>query len=61
MAYWYQTEPHRPFPALLSRVQRQPMPPLLPTDIHKWRDAWRREQGGGPLWGSEPLGDGTRV
>ncbi len=61
VAYWYQTEPHRPFAPILPQAQRQPMPPVGPVEIHKWRDAWRREQGGGPLWGNEPLPDGTRV
>ena len=61
VAYWYQTEPHRPFAALLPRARRQPMPPIGPVEIHKWRDAWRREQGGGPLWGNEALPEGTRL
>jgi len=53
VAYWYQAEPHKPFPALPPRAQRQPMPPIDSSDIHRWRDAWRREQGGGALWGTE--------
>ena len=61
VAYWYQTEPHRPFPKLLGREKRQPMPPIGPVEIHKWRDSWRREQGGGPLWGNEPLGDSLKI
>ncbi len=61
VAYWYQTEPHLPFAPILPREQRQPMPPILPTDIHRWRDAFRREQGGGPVWGNEPLPDSTRL
>lgn len=54
VAYWYQTEPHRPFPALPPREARQPLSPISVTDIHRWRDAWRRERGGGKLWGNEP-------
>ena len=61
VSYWYQTEPHRPFPALLPKEQRQPLPPIGVTDIHKWRDSWRRERGGGPLWGNEGLPEETRV
>ncbi|MGI4789477.1 MAG: glycoside hydrolase family 172 protein [Janthinobacterium lividum] len=53
VAYWYQAEPHAPFPALPPREKRQPMPPIDSSDIHRWRDAWRREQGGGALWGTE--------
>ncbi len=61
VAYWYQTEPHAAFAPLPARIQRQPMPPILPTDIHKWRDAWRRKQGGGPLWGNEAMPPDTRI
>lgn len=53
VAYWYQTEPHRPFPPLPPRERRQNMPPIGPVEVHRWRDAWRREMGGGPLWGNE--------
>ena len=61
VAFWYQGEPHAPFPVLPNRAGRAPMPVLTPADIHQWRDAWRREQGGGPLWGHEPLPDSLRV
>ena len=61
VAYWYQTEPHRPFPPMPPKEARQPLPPINAVDIHKWRDAWRREQGGGPLWGNEGLPEGTRI
>lgn len=53
VAYWYQTEPHKPFPPLPPREQRQPMPPIQETDIHLWRHAWRQAMGGGRLWGNE--------
>lgn len=53
VAYWYQTEPHRPFPPLPGREGRAPLPPITVTDIHRWRDAWRRARGGGKLWGNE--------
>ncbi len=56
VAYWYQSEPHQPFPAIQPRAQRQPLPVIGSTDLHLWRDAWRRQQGGGrTLWGNEPL------
>lgn len=61
VAYWYQTEPHAAFAPLLPKEQRAPMPPILPTDIHRWRDSFRREQGGGMVWGNEPLPPGTRI
>jgi hypothetical protein len=55
VAYWYQTEPHKSFPALPPRDARRPMPPIEVTDIHRWRDAWRRTLGGGneSPWGNE--------
>jgi hypothetical protein len=33
VAYWYQTEPHRPFPALLPVAKRMPQPVLEPFAI----------------------------
>jgi hypothetical protein len=53
VAYWYQTEPHKPFPEILPKEKRRNMPPIRPADIHKWRDAWRKSKGGGVLWGKE--------
>jgi len=61
VAYWYQTEPHLPFAPILPREKRQPMPPIGAVEIHKWRDSWRRELGGGPLWGNEPLPGKMRI
>jgi len=61
VAYWYQTEPHRPFAPIVSREGRQPMPPIGAVEMHKWRDSWRREIGGGPLWGNEGLPEGTKI
>lgn len=61
VAYWYQSEPHAVFPTILPKEKRQPMPPIGAVEIHKWRDSWRRELGGGPLWGNEPLPDATKV
>jgi hypothetical protein len=54
VAYWYQAEPHKPFPPFPSRASRQPMPAIGEVDIHLWRDAWRRAKGAGSqLWGNE--------
>ncbi len=53
VAYWYQTEPHKPFPEILSKEKRQNMKPIGPYQIHRWRDSWRRDQGNGVLWGDE--------
>lgn len=57
VAYWYQTEPHRPFSGLPDRTGRENTPKLDSTHIHKWREAWRQAMGGGALWGHEPLPD----
>lgn len=55
VAYWYQAEPHKPFPALPSTEERAPQPPVGPVEIHRWRDAWRQQQGAdSTLWGNEP-------
>jgi hypothetical protein len=53
VAYWYQTEPHKPFPKLPPKEQRQNMKTISPADIHIWRDAWRKSKGEGVLWGNE--------
>lgn len=53
VAYWYQTEPHRPLPDMLPKESRQNMPPIGVVDVHKWRGAWRDMKGNGKLWGNE--------
>jgi hypothetical protein len=53
VAYWYQKEPHKPFPALRPKEARQNMPAIGVVDIHRWREAWRQSMGGGTLWGNE--------
>ena len=53
VAYWYQQEPHAPFPPIRPREERQNMPTITPAHIHRWRDAWRKAQGRQQLWGSE--------
>jgi hypothetical protein len=61
VAYWYQTEPHLPFPALPNREERAPMPMIGPVEFHLWRDAWRERMGSGSqLWGNERRGGGGR-
>ncbi|MCW5940277.1 MAG: DUF2961 domain-containing protein [Fimbriimonadaceae bacterium] len=53
VAYWYQTLPTKPFPPLATAPERAPMPEIGVAEIHRWRDAWRRERGSGKLWGNE--------
>jgi hypothetical protein len=54
VAYWYQEEPHKPFPDLPSAEEREPKPQIRAGDIHRWRDAWRRSMGNdSTLWGNE--------
>lgn len=53
VAYWYQQEPHKPFPGMRPREERKNMPAILPAHIHRWRDAWRKSQGKQKLWGNE--------
>jgi hypothetical protein len=55
VAYWYQSEPHQPFPALRPKAERQNMPPIGAVEIHRWRDAWRKTKGSGKLWGNETV------
>jgi hypothetical protein len=54
VAYWYQSEPHKPFAALPSREARKPKPRIGEVEMHLWRDAWRKARGSGSLlWGNE--------
>jgi Protein of unknown function (DUF2961) len=53
VAYWYQDEAS-PLPRTFTKAERTPMPKITPSDIHLWRDAWRKQQGSAPgLWGNE--------
>lgn len=53
VAYWYQ-DTAAPLPRSFTKEERKPMPAITPSDIHLWRDAWRRAHGNGPkLWGNE--------
>lgn len=53
VAYWYQKLPGKKFSPLAAAKDRLPRPEIGVVEIHKWRDAWRREKGGGALWGNE--------
>lgn len=56
VAYWYQQEPHKPFPPLPAKEERQPKDFINAADIQKWRQAWQREFGGDSLlWGNEEI------
>ncbi len=53
VAYWYQ-DTAAPLPRSFTKAERKPMPEITPSDIHLWRDAWRRANGNSPtLWGNE--------
>ncbi|MCM3629140.1 DUF2961 domain-containing protein [Paenibacillus glycanilyticus] len=54
VSYWYQAEPHKPFPAFPAKEKRQNMPEITIPDVHLWRHEWRQALGGGTrLWGNE--------
>jgi hypothetical protein len=53
VAYWYQAMPSAKLPPLPSAKERVPREEIRVVDIHRWRDAWRKSKGGGPLWGNE--------
>jgi hypothetical protein len=54
VAYWYQTEPHKPFPPLPSKPARANMPEIGIVDVHRWRHAWRKSvKSGATPWGNE--------
>lgn len=53
VAYWYQKEPHKSFPEMISKEKRQNMPVIGPVELHRWRDAWRREHESKKIWGNE--------
>jgi hypothetical protein len=54
VAYWYQTDPHKPFPEFPTKKERAARRMIGPVDIHRWRHEWRENQGADPtLWGKE--------
>jgi hypothetical protein len=53
VAYWYQSEASALAP-IPDKEARRLMPLIGPSEIHKWRDAWRTDHGkGSKLWGNE--------
>lgn len=53
VAYWYADKPTQ-IPAIPGRADRIPQPAIDFGEIHRWRDAWRKEKGYDPLlWGNE--------
>lgn len=53
VAYWYQDKAS-PLPRSFTKEERVHKPIIGAAEIHKWRDAWRIEQGNGrQLWGNE--------
>lgn len=53
VAYWYQDKAER-LPQPLTKEQRVHKPLIGASEIHRWRDAWRTENGKGTqLWGNE--------
>lgn len=53
VAYWYQ-ETAEGVPPIPDRAGRRPMPKITFQDLHRWRDAWRKQMGNDPrLWGNE--------
>lgn len=53
VAYWYQ-EKASPLPRSFTKEERVHKPIIGPSEIHKWRDAWRKAHGNGrQLWGDE--------
>ena len=53
VAYWYQ-DTANPLPRTLTKAERKPQPEITESDIHLWRDAWRKQNGNSPtLWGNE--------
>lgn len=54
VAYWYQEEPHKPFPDLPTRAERAPKDKTGPVEIHRWRHEWRKNNNSDPqLWNSD--------
>jgi hypothetical protein len=53
VAYWYQSEATG-VPPIPDKAGRALKPLIGPADIHRWRDAWRKQNGNDPqLWGDE--------
>lgn len=53
VAYWYAEKPTKLQP-IPGKADRAPRPAIDPSQIHRWRDAWRKQQGNSPsFWGNE--------
>jgi len=53
VAYWYQDKASK-LPRTFTKEERQYKPLIGASEIHKWRDAWRIENGSkSKLWGNE--------
>lgn len=53
VAYWYQAE-STGVPPIPDKAARELKPLIGAADIHRWRDAWRKQNGNDPrLWGDE--------
>ncbi|MBP7053407.1 MAG: DUF2961 domain-containing protein [Phycisphaerae bacterium] len=54
VAYWYQAPPLTKLASIPNKEARKPKSFIGVTDVHKWRDAWRKAHGGDDqLWGNE--------
>lgn len=54
VAYWYPAPPLAKLPPIPDKEVRKHKSFISESDIHKWRDAWRKTHGGGDqLWGNE--------
>ncbi|NLH40655.1 MAG: DUF2961 domain-containing protein [Planctomycetes bacterium] len=54
VAYWYQALPLTKLPPIPNKEARKPKSFINESDMHKWRDAWRKAHGGDDqLWGNE--------
>jgi hypothetical protein len=53
VAYWYQDQA-APLPRTFTKAERAFKPIIGATEMHKWRNAWRIDNGNKPqLWGNE--------
>ncbi|MBZ4187476.1 glycoside hydrolase family 172 protein [Niabella beijingensis] len=51
VAYWYQDKADRT-PPIPDAAARKPMPLIGPSEIHRWRNEWRKSKGNDTrLWG----------
>ncbi|HNS19498.1 MAG TPA: DUF2961 domain-containing protein [Sedimentisphaerales bacterium] len=54
VAYWYQAPPLTKLAPIPNKEARKPKSFIGVTDVHRWRDAWRKAHGSNDqLWGNE--------